>query len=342
MKKRLSLVSILALGVSAVAHASGPLGLASTFNAFIFNQATVNGGGESEGAIAVGGLNLTSGNAFTATNNYNITIKSGSAGTLGSLSNIGLYVNGNVDFENGGQLNNGSNAYVSGNFATTNPYDLNGGGTLYYGGSKSGTVQSGSTSHQNLVSSSYFTQEQSYAELISHQLDNLSANASINMSDPNNWALSISGGAKANTRYVVDINESSLGGNGGNPVTLNISSLLSSDTLIFDVTGGNNSHFGISLNNGFSGYQDKVLWNFGTDTNVTIDNRELEGSVLAPYATVDQSTVIEGTLIANNWSTMNGPEIHSYEFTGNATPEPAPFAALGLGALVVLRRRKKA
>jgi choice-of-anchor A domain-containing protein len=326
-----------------MAHAGGSsLGNAGSFNAFIFDHATVSGGGETEGAIAVGGLGLSSSQiAFNASSNYNTLIKTNPA-SLGSLNNIGLYVNGNVNFASGGQLNNGGNAYVSGNFSTGNPYDLNGAGSLAYGGSLSGTVQGGSTSHQNLVQSSYFTQQQVFSQNQANALDGLAANATINTNVANNWTVNYGTAVQNNKQYIVDLTAAQLAGYGGNPVTLNLGSFNSTDSLVFDVSGNVVNNFGITVNS--NGLQNRILWNFGDATTVDINNRQLEGSVLAPDATVNQSTVIEGNLIAKNWNSSNGVELHSYNYAGPApAPEPGTYLALGLGAVGLgLSRWRKA
>jgi choice-of-anchor A domain-containing protein len=337
---RAGFIGFFILGAIGSSWAGGSsLGNAGSFNSFIFDQASVSGGGETEGAIAVGGLGLTSSQiAFNASSNYNTLIKSDPA-SLGGLNNIGLYVNGNANFSSGGQLNNGGNAYVSGNFSTGNPFDLNGGGYLYYGGSLSGTVQGGSSVNSNLVNSAYFTQQQTYSQNQSAQLAGETANASINTNVANNWNVNYGGTVQNNTQYVVDLTASELAGYGGNAVTLGLGGFNSTDTLIIDVTGAVVNNFGISVNS--NGLQNRILWNFENATTVDINNRQLEGSVLAADATVNQSQVIEGNLIAKNWNTYNGVELHSYNFTGTAVPEPAPYFALGIGAIGVFFKKKK-
>jgi choice-of-anchor A domain-containing protein len=342
-RARTGLIGIFLTGAVATSWAGGgSLGNAGSFNAFIFDQATLSGGGESEGAIAVGGLGLTgSQTALSSSGNFNTNIHN-VPGSLGSYSNIGMYVNGNVSFSSGGQLN-GGNSYVSGNFSTGNPYDINSGGTLYYGGNLTGTVQGGPTSHSNLVNSSYFTQQQTYSQQQANALSALTANASINTNIANNWTINYSGGVQNNKTYVVDLTAAQLAGYGGNPVTLSLNGLNSTDSLIFDVNGSTVSNFGITVN--ANGLQNRILWNFGNATTVDINNRQLEGSVLAADATVNQSTVIEGTLIAKNWNMTGGVELHSYNYSGSApaaTPEPAQYLVLGLGAVgIFLKRRKK-
>jgi choice-of-anchor A domain-containing protein len=346
MRTRFGFVGTLIVGLAASSWAGGgPLGNAGSFNAFIFDQATLNGGGESEGAIAVGGLGVASNqNALTSTGNYNTLIKPNPA-NLGSLNNIGLYVNGNASFTSGGQLNNGGNAYISGNFSTGNPYDMNGAGSFNYGGTLTGNVQgAGSVNHTNLVNSSYFTQQQTYSQQQSAALSALTANATVNTNTANNWTVTYNGGVQNNKTYVVDLTAANLAGYGGNAVTLNLNGLNSTDSLIFDVSGSILNNFGISIQNA-NGLQKNILWNFGNATTVDINNRQLEGSVLAYNATVNQSTVIEGTLIAKNWDMTGGVEMHSYNFSGGntpiPTPEPGPFMVLGLGVVGVLVKRKK-
>ncbi len=85
----------------------------------------------------------------------------------------------------------------------------------------------------------------------------------------------------------------------------------------------------------------RVIWNFYDATVLNLT--QFEGTVLAPYATVHNSSSIEGDLVANAFDP--GGELHYHPFTGNLSflktdmPEPAGTAVLGVGLLGLLGLR---
>ena len=135
--RRLALLPLAALPFAA--HATD-LGLANSYNGFIFGNAAWSGGGESEGPMAVGGN-------FTHNGAHNTDVHGINGPTIGAKTNATLLVGGNMTVQ-GGQLNWG-NGYVGGAFSTTQPYNLNNGSTLTVGGAISGTVQGGTSSQNN-------------------------------------------------------------------------------------------------------------------------------------------------------------------------------------------------
>ena len=91
-----------------------------------------------------------------------------------------------------------------------------------------------------------------------------------------------------------------------------------------------------------------VLYNFSQATSLLLSGISVEGSVLAPLASVNfAGGQFNGTLIANN---LTGPgELHQDLFAGtlpvNPTPEPsslvlAGIAAMGLAAVGIGRLRR--
>ncbi len=111
-------------------------------------------------------------------------------------------------------------------------------------------------------------------------------------------------------------------------------------TVVINIGGDNIyfDYFGISIAN-----TDKqhVLYNFYEATKITIAGISVQGSILAPLATVDFTNGnVEGTLIANNVSGQG--EYHNYKFQGNLPiPEPSGVALLGLSlASLAFRRRR--
>jgi hypothetical protein len=125
---------------------------------------------------------------------------------------------------------------------------------------------------------------------------------------------------------------------------LNILNQQSTDTIVINVTGkANISQFNVQLN---TQYKDRILWNFGNVQVLSNQNgSQIEGSVLAPYASVTQAQNIEGNLIADDWTTVNSPEMHfgggpnsnqQFGFDGSLPSMNAPAVPEGSSLALIL------
>lgn len=303
------LLAILGLAALALPAAADDLGVANTYNAFIFGNAA-SPGGHSDGAVAVGG---------NWTMDYLVTQKA-DYGTAGADNKVGIYVGGNLTATNKPSVNNGSNAYVGGTF--TGSLDQSSGGSF-------------STN----VSSSLFSTQKTYSENQSAKLKSLGGTA-INTSDLNNWSIDTS--TQSGSLKVFTINASDL----SKLRTLAINNMAATNTLVINVLGTTVSDFGVTVN---SSLKNRILWNFADATTITIGERALEGSILAPNAIVNQKQNIEGNLIADGWNVTGSVELHgdlTEMFNGNipAIPEPAFYqmaALLAFGSLGLARYRRR-
>lgn len=108
-------------------------------------------------------------------------------------------------------------------------------------------------------------------------------------------------------------------------------------TVVINVSGTNITYNGGNMVGGFNiPNAAKIIWNFYQATTLSID-RHFFGAILAPNATLSNSTAIEGSVFADTFN-QNG-EVHLPNFNGNI-PAPGAMALLGLGGLIATRRRR--
>jgi len=147
---------------------------------------------------------------------------------------------------------------------------------------------------------------------------------------------------------VIDITASLLGSYTGISVNPN-----GATTVIVNVSGNYNAQ--PNWQNG-AAWRQRVIWNFENATTVALGATGIQGTVLAPFATVSNGTPIDGGLFAQNY--VGNGELHFKPFTGNTNviqtvvpppggpalnvPEPGSLALFASGAagLALLRRRR--
>ncbi len=364
-KTKLFPAALLAL-VGGSASAQTSLGTADAFNVFTFGNATVNAG-EAEGGIAVGGtFNLTG---------YNTNIGHGGAkvggsisglkktdNSLGTQSNIAIYVGNNLVVSNSPSANNGGDVYVFNTITppdnvNQHPINLNGGGHIY-----TGSPAVYPTGYNYAVDTNVFTNQQTFSlnQAATLKTESAAGHGTIFMQDQNNWYIDTATqtGLTTSTGKLKFFEVSAAALATANGTNIHVQNLSANDTLVINVTGATLSKTFFSLvNDSANSNYANILWNFADATEIDINNRAFEGSLLAPNAFVDQNQLFEGNLIANTL-TGHGFEDHfgaGLQFTGNLTvlgnpntpnvPEPGALALLtgmGLsGAGVLFRRRRR-
>lgn len=237
---------------------------------------------------------------------------------------------------------------IAGNLDSGATANIEAGGNLRIGGSVNGTVNlngsGGSIVHALPVID--LTSLQSSMIALSSNLDGLTPNSSVTLpgSQPSNITFNAD---FVNGVAVFDVNASDIFENPkAQQILLNVGSAVPADsTVIINVAGSDidfdDGNFGSDFDD--SNWSSQILWNFSGATTLNVANslsvdRELWGSVLAPSAntTLDSTSPIDGTVVVGN-ANLQG-EIHLPQFTGNV-PEPTCLALIGVGSILMLRRR---
>jgi len=366
------ILALISLAAIPFAASAADLGLARDYNAFIFGNSTFNGN-ESEGPVAVGGN-------YTVNAGHNTDIFHINGPTVGALTNATLLVGGDF-IANGDAHLEWGNGYVGGNFKTNSHYDLHNSSTLNIHGAYTNLSGGAGPSQNNAfnlngpaVAASLFTDQKAYSATQSSLISALGTNfgnsieaytpsnqndqnkfqvknhagVAVGYGDQNNLNINLSSftplaGIAGQSVYVFNIDKSLVA---GGSLNLNWGNIPSTSTVLVNVTGGGTINWGIK---NATNTKDRILYNLGTAFSFSVGgNDEFSGSILAPFADVLSTKRINGNLIAQT-ATFTGTELHwgnnaSYKFGGwvpAAVPEPGTWAALGLGAVALLRRRRK-
>jgi len=158
----------------------------------------------------------------------------------------------------------------------------------------------------------------------------------INTSDMNNITMNAAANTLNGHLKVFTIDSNEITGNR----TLSFSGLTSSDIVLINVTG-ESVNWNWSTNNNAN----QLLWNFGDTTALNVNGREFAGTILAPFAHVDQRQNINGTLIADSWTVYGSTELHSRPLENIELvniPEPSAAFLIALtGVAWILKRRTR-
>jgi choice-of-anchor A domain-containing protein len=359
LRAGLAALSLSTLAVAAHATGSDPAAAAgltalSELNLIVLGD--MSGGDDVEGKTFVGG-NLT--NAATYGNG-----RGGAAVTSSSYPTltVGGNASGNININNGDDESAPEGAIIGGNAGTVS---INGTpASLTVGGSVGNFNANGDAYSHNVgpsVAAGIATQTAALTtdlDSLSTALAGLTPTGSVTNTDPNSFTLSATPNGAG--YEVIDITAAELAS--AATIYYNFSS---TTPTIINVSGASGYTFSANNNNG-DAYSSTVLWNFEGATSVTFGTQE-EGGVLAPYATVHNTSPIEGSVAVASFD--QGGEVHLGTFLGAddaslvtavnpaftpVTPPPTPTAPvpepatwwmmIGGAGLVggVLRSRRKA
>ena len=370
----LSALALSAVAMSAQASGSAAAGLLEIRELNLIVLGNMSGGDDVEGKTFVGG-NLTNGatygigrsnQSFTPSSfptltvggsaGGNININNGSNGMQANgVTPAGATIGGSV-----GNINlNANNAtlLVGGSISNTNGGN---GATLKAGGSLGGNAHPNGVDVEGNLGPSFSNPLvagiAAQTTTLSADLKSLSAAlggltvannpSSYNNSNPN--AVTLTARDPNHLGYaVIDITGGQSAFQNANNFVYDIPTVAGGGYLatIVNVSGSSSYTFNANSNNSL--YNPYVIWNFEGATGISF-NRQFNGSVLAPLATISNSSPIEGSVAVAGFN--QGGEVHLGTFGGaspfgGAVPEPAAWAMMiaGFGMIgTTMRRRRSA
>jgi len=344
MKAPILLTAMAALALPAPALAA--VDLANGLNAMrelnLITLGNRNGSSEVEGKAYIGG-NLTGSIQVTQKTNSN-----GHGYVSGSYAD--LTVGGNAQNWSAGSAVTGASTLVriGGNSTGNATMNLGGGktghvdvgGTFNASGFNPNPSKTVSTNVVGLAGSIQSTTDQLAADLtgLSQALKALPGTAITNM----NTALTFGTGGYA----VFTMTQDQFNAPNVNFDTLFANFAANTDeTIIINLLGTTFNELG-NLNT--TAINQKVIWNFADATSISL--KGWHGAILAPNATLSNSSSIEGSVVAKIFN--QGGEVHLGTYDGTskflpppppAVPEPATWAMMlaGFGAVGAMIRRRR-
>ncbi len=351
------------------AQAAAGLDAMKKLNLLTTGDATLHS--DVEGKLYVGG-NLTGNSAtvgkggsgsFKADSGYKtVTVGGNLTGGLNVNNGIGL---GSVEVVVGGDAQ-GVNLNVNGNVTGT---VTAGGAVTNFNGASNKTATSGTSatnSQQHItndvqlaahgaldVKASVANTTAEYQQdltTLSQVLDALTPDATL-AGDQNSLHFDFTNTPAGSAYAVVDITGSQLSSG-----TFTLPTFAANETVIVNVSG-TTANIGANMTGNGAAVDQNIIWNFTDATTVNV-NTALYGSVLAPEATIQGNSPINGSVAAKMFDS-NG-EVHLGTFNGTSgflvtsppdgsapgVPEPASWmtmlAGFGMiGSLIRTRRRKE-
>lgn len=300
-----------------------PLGIASNYSAFVFNNFTAYGG-STQGPLAVGGnAEIYDANIATSLAAGNNLIVGQTIDLEGGTINGSAIAASNVTMNEGGTT---GDVTTGGNFVGDGgPED---GGTVYYVGSYTGTGNSQQISSVSLPFS--FSSVQAQLDTNSDDLAIAPLTGSYNEDASDD--ITFYGNNDGQNVFTIDDNTLST----ASEIQVNIPV---GATAVINVTDANNSGGTFLPDADFAFDPSAVLWNFNAFSSLIIDS--FSGSILAPYANVTAiGGSLDGTIVANS---ILGSGDFNKPNNGNSSPvvplPPALPASLLLFAPLAIRRK---
>ena len=313
----------------AFATGSATQGLTDLRELNLFVSGNLTGGGQDvEGKAFIGG-NLSAGTFNNADSHGPFE-----ASTLPSLT-VGGNVGGNVNINN---ANSDAPGFLGANIGGSGgTYSINGAGSkLYVGGTVGNYNANGATFQQHVsgLQASIASQTSTMVADIKALSTALAAlptttGSNYNNSNQNNDLFTAVDGG--NGYAVINITGGQSAFNNASNFNYNIPTLPGGGYLptIVNVTGS--TSYTINANSNLSQYDGAVLFNFVDATSIDF-NRQINGSVLAPLATISNSTPIEGSVAVANFA--QGGEVHLGTFLGQGLIDgEQPRSGSGAGAI---------
>ena len=386
-------IALAAVPANAAGNASAGLQAMRELNLIVLD--THNAGHETEGKAFIGGSvtgsnsnfgigNATQGAAIsnrrTLTVGGNVgpkvNINQGSNGGAGNVATVpGVLIGGNLagaDFNVAGTSVDIGGNFSGGNINLSNGQTVNVGGNItgnVSGNNNSQTVRAGGSINGNANGAVFVANLGTGWNAASTSLFVAAERARL-VDDLAALSLTLSGLANTSNVTSSGMNNPTINGvdGGSGFAVLNLTSAFfsayagqltynlpsTSLPLIVNVAGTGPTTWGLNPAGANKNYNQSVIWNFFEATSINFTTM-VNGSVLAPFATIANNTPIEGSVAVRNFN--QGGEVHLGTFAGSeaflapppppppSVPEPTSWAMLiaGFGLVgAVMRRRRRA